>query len=461
MSKPFPDSFHGNAIPWLLEGDVNDLPVIGTLPPGLSGTFHRNGPNPQYPPRGHYANWYDGDGMVHAFHFGGDRVRYVNRWVRTERFEREREAGEALLGTLFAPQSVASTARDISRNAANATIVCHAGKVLATWETGLPHEIDPITLETRGLYNFGGAIPHDMMVHPKIDPVTGDMHVFGRTTPHPHPGNMTYHVVDRTGVVTHTAEIAVPYDSMTHDMFMTENFVVLTVFPAVYDHARESAGGPYVAWEKGRSSFLGVLPKGGAGTEIVWIEFEGCWGSHTMNAYEQGGMLLCDVMRYPRAMLFPDPDGSWPTGLEFPALHRWTVDPAARTVAQRRFDDANGEMPVMDVRFRGRPYRHGYSAGWSGAVRGLDAIHHYDWDTGRRRSFVPGDGCLVQEPVFVPTAPDAAEGDGYLLALVYRGAENRSDLVVLDAQAIDQDPIATVKLPHRIVTGLHGAWRPA
>jgi carotenoid cleavage dioxygenase-like enzyme len=460
MSKPFPDSFQGNAAPWRLEGEAHDLPVIGTLPPGLSGTFYRNGPNPQFPPRGFYANWYDGDGMVHAFRFEEGRVHYTNKWVRTERFARERDAGEALFGTLFEPRSVAPSVKAASRNTANATIVCHGGKVLATWETGLPHEIDAETLETRGLYNFGGAMPHDMMAHPKIDSVSGEMHVFGRTAPHPEPGNVTYHVVDPAGTVIHTTEIAVPYESMTHDMFMTENFVVLTVFPAVYDHAREAAGGPYVAWEKDRASFLGVLPKGGAGSDINWIEFAGCWGSHTMNAYERDGVLLCDVIRYPRAMLFPDPDGSWPTGLEFPALHRWTVDPAARTVAQRRFDTANGEMPVMDMRFRGRPYRHGYSAGWSGAVRGLDAIHHYNWETGGRRSYVPGEGCLVQEPVFVPTGPTAGEGEGYLLALVYRGAEHRSDLVVLNAQAIDEAPIATVVLPHRIVTGLHGAWRP-
>ena len=82
--------------------------------------------------------------------------------------------------------------------------------MLATWETGLPHEIDAETLETRGLYNFGGAMPHDMMAHPKIDSVSGEMHVFGRTAPHPEPGNVTYHVVDPAGTVIHTTEIAVP-----------------------------------------------------------------------------------------------------------------------------------------------------------------------------------------------------------------------------------------------------------
>ena len=39
--------------------------------------------------------------------------------------------------------------------------------------------------------------------------------------------------------------------------------------------------------------------------------------------------------------------------------------------------------------------------------------------------------------------PDAAEGDGWLVALVYRGAEDRSDFVVFDAQDVAAGPIAT------------------
>ena len=43
---------------------------------------------------------------------------------------------------------------------------------------------------------------------------------------------------------------------------------------------------------------------------------------------------------------------------------------------------------------------------------------------------------------------------------VYRGDEMRSDLVVLDAQNVDGDPLATVELPHRVPLGFHGNWRP-
>ena len=75
----------GNFLPVQQERHIERLPVQGTLPPGLSGTLFRNGPNPRFPSRD--LHWFLGDGMVHAFSFdapgsaGG--VSYRNRWVRT------------------------------------------------------------------------------------------------------------------------------------------------------------------------------------------------------------------------------------------------------------------------------------------------------------------------------------------------------------------------------------------
>jgi carotenoid cleavage dioxygenase len=63
--------------------------------------------------------------------------------------------------------------------------------------------------------------------------------------------------------------------------------------------------------------------------------------------------------------------------------------------------------------------------------------------------------------VFVPRAPDAAEGEGWLLATAYRAADCRSDLIVFDAQSLPDGPIATVQLSHRVPSGFHGSWVPA
>ena len=461
--KPFPATpgLTGAYAPLLLEGQIADCVVEGDLPAGIAGSYYRNGPNPQYPPRGPYANWYDGDGMVHAFHFRDGRVTYVNRWTRTERFEMERKAGRALFPTLFGPQTGDAMAAGKSLNAANDTILLHHGKVFSTWETGLPHELDPVTLETRGLYDFGGGIPHDVMVHPKIDPATGELHLFGRTAPHPAPGDATYHVVDRGGKLVHTTAFAAPYDSMTHDMFLTEKYAVICVQPAVYSPARLAAGGPYVAWEAERSSWLGVIPRKGDGSSLRWIEMPGAWGSHTMNAHDDGDTIVCDTMLYPRGALFPNPDGSWPDmkTLKLPSLQRWHVDLARGSVRQEAFGPGQGEMPVMDMRFRTRPYRHGYSAGWTQPAGVFDCIHHYDWHARTLDTYVPGEGISCGEPTFVPR-PNGAEGDGYLMTLLFNKAANSSDLAILDARQVATGPVARVKLPHRIPAGLHGAWRP-
>ncbi len=71
----------------------------------------------------------------------------------------------------------------------------------------------------------------------------------------------------------------------------------------------------------------------------------------------------------------------------------------------------------------------------------------------------PGD--RVSEPVFVPRSGAAPEGDGWLLATIYRGAECRSDLAVFDALALADGPVATVQLSHRVPAGFHGNWLPA
>ena len=52
----------------------------------------------------------------------------------------------------------------------------------------------------------------------------------------------------------------------------------------------------------------------------------------------------------------------------------------------------------------------------------------------------------------------AGEGDGDVIALVDNLVTNYSDLVILDAQRIEEGPLARAKLPVRLRSGLHGNW---
>lgn len=52
------------------------------------------------------------------------------------------------------------------------------------------------------------------------------------------------------------------------------------------------------------------------------------------------------------------------------------------------------------------------------------------------------------------------EDDGWVLALVYDAAHHRSDVVILDARDLSQEPVARLHLKHHIPYGLHGSFTP-
>ena len=63
------------------------------------------------------------------------------------------------------------------------------------------------------------------------------------------------------------------------------------------------------------------------------------------------------------------------------------------------------------------------------------------------------------EAVFVPsTTGPADEGNGWYLGYVYDPARDGSDLVIIDASDFSGDPVARIKLPHRVPFGFHGNW---
>jgi carotenoid cleavage dioxygenase len=121
-------------------------------------------------------------------------------------------------------------------------------------------------------------------------------------------------------------------------------------------------------------------------------------------------------------------------------------------------------MPKCDDRYMGKPYRYGYvicrpPQAVAGDI-GMGAIGCFDHERGTLATWSPGADCGVQEPVFVPREPGAPEGDGYLLVLVNRLREMRSDLAILDAREVGAGPVALVRLPTRVRSTFHGMWVP-
>jgi len=447
----------GNFGPWRVEGDAVDLEVVGKLPDGLNGTFYRNGPNPAYEPLGKY-HWFDGDGMIHAIRIADGRASYRNRYVQSSGLMEERRSGRALFKGL---RELSPTEMPQFKNTGNTNIVYHGGKLLALMEAALPTQLRRCSLETLGEWDFDGRLQGPMTAHPKLDPKTGEMLFFGYS---PMPPYLTYHVADADGVLLRSVPIDLEWPSMIHDFAVTENFVVFIVGPLVFSFEQLMAGGEVFSWEPERGMRFGIMPRNGGSGDVKWFHDDAGYIFHPMNAYEDGEEIVLDAARFGR-MLFMNPDSDTPVdpSLDSPLLHRWRFHRSSGALRRTQLDDRPGEFPRVDERRVGLRHRFGYLAaqGPEDPVYKaplFTAIHKYDIDggTSERRAFGANNG--VGEPLFVPRTPGASEDDGYVLVLVFQHERNTSEFLVLDSRNIDGEPVAVVRLPHRVPYGFHGNW---
>ncbi|WP_033294604.1 carotenoid oxygenase family protein [Amycolatopsis jejuensis] len=425
--------FHlsGHYAPVHDELTASDLPVTGALPPELTGWYLRNGPNPRHD----NAHWFTGDGMVHGVRLENGRAAwYRNRWVRTERFDR--------------PDSVlynADGTRNLRSSVANTHVVNHAGRTLALVESALPYEITT-DLDTVGVYDFGGRLVDSMTAHPKICPETGELHFFGYgsiTAPH-----VSYYRADASGELVVQQPIDVPGLTMMHDFALTRQHVVFFDLPVVFDHT--SDGGLPYRWSDTYGARLGVLRRDDPAAGVRWLPIDPCYVFHTLNAHDTAdGRIVVHVVRYEHMFRTGSPALGG-------TLWRWTI--GADSVAEDLLDDRPGEFPRIDDRLAGLDARFGHVTG-SHDPDGPMTLRRYDLPaaTAREHTFAPGQ--IPGEAVFVP-ADDRPDGAGWLLTYVYDSAEDRSALVVLDAEDVEAKPVATVHLPGRVPAGFHGNWLP-
>lgn len=470
MSKPFPvdDPFlRGYYAPLHMECDAPNLPITGEMPRELDGWLYRNGPNPQFAPRGPY-HWFSGDGMLHAFHIENGRVAYRNRWVRTPKWELEHAEGEGLSGSFGNPRYTDPRVMKLNSTLANTNVVWHGERLLALEEAHAPFEVDPQTLAPRGSLDFGGKLTGPMTAHPKLDPVNGEMVFFGYSATGRFTPQVNLHVANREGALLRSEQIEAPYSSMVHDFVVSRDWIILPIFPLTGSMERAMKGAPAYAWEPEKGTHIALIPRGGSVTDARWFKGDPCYVFHPMNAFDTAdGKVVCDMMKYPVAPLFPGPDGQR-IGKEPPVarLVRWTFDPKGNTdtFTEQALDDHPGEFPRLDERFTGLPYRHGYFqvGAVTDASLGRDkrnGVAHIDLQTGRVSSWMPAAVDYCGEPIFVPRSPNSAEGDGFLLSVVYRGETGCSDLAVFDASQVEAGPLALAHLSHRVPAGFHGNWR--
>jgi len=405
---------HGIHAPTIHETTAHDLPVTGELPAGLFGAYVRNGPNALWPPANLY-HWFDGDGMVHGVYFADGRAHYRSRLVRTDGMAAEMRAGKVLWPGVMGPFDLGRGAEPVRylKDTANTDLVWHDGHLLALWYLcGEPHRLDPLTLETRGLADFGGVRSTPVSAHPKVDERTGELVWFALAESQ--PPYMTYGVVDAEGRLAHQIPVELPGPRAPHDITITERFSILHDFPFFQDPAVLREHGYRVArFHRDLPSRFGVVPRRGGADEIRWFEFGPGYVLHMVNAWEEGDWIRMDGCFQPDPRIRRDPEeGVLASMLGYlrirSHLHRWEMNLATGETRESALDDLNVEFCLPDTA------RYGEKTRWSyhqhippgGATVEFHALVKYDHEDGSSVRYDYPPGWTASESPFAP-APGA------------------------------------------------------
>ncbi|MTD57617.1 carotenoid oxygenase family protein [Amycolatopsis pithecellobii] len=436
------------------EIDAADLRVTGTLPSELSGRYFRNGSNPL--PGTDPGHNFTGQGMLHGVRIRDGRAQwYRNRWVHTPLMDGK-------------PFDRSDPASGHLHNTSNTSVIHHGGKILSLVENGFPWEISE-ELESVGPWDFHGKLKTAMTAHPKLDPATGDLYIFGVS---PRPPFVTFHHIDATGELLRSVPITVPGYTMMHDFAITPNYVLWLDLPVVFDRELTVRPGMPFRWSDTYGARIGVMPRGGGDADVKWIEVEPGYAFHVANARETAsGKLVLDAVQYDPASfnrIWADLGGTstlreaLTTAVGGGRLHRWIVDVATGTATEERLDDLAIEFPTINENRIGEGSESVYAVSAPLLIgdRLQPSIIKYDTKNGGRSTYTFEHGWVPGEAEFVPALGGTREDDGWLISIVSHETRNAANLVVLDAGDVAAGPVATVELPRRVPLGFHGEWIP-
>jgi carotenoid cleavage dioxygenase-like enzyme len=453
---------HGIHAPTVHETTAVDLPVEGDLPDDLYGAYVRNGPNAVFPPTNLY-HWFDGDGMLHAVYFRDGKASYRSRFVRTDCLADETRAGRAIWPGIMGPFDF-DLPRHYLKDTANTDVILHNGHLLALWYMcGSAYRVDPLTLDPRGIEDFGGALDTTISAHPKVDERTGELVYFTLSDEAPY---MTYGVVLRDGRLAHAIPVDLPGPRATHDITITENHSIVHDFPFFHDVELQRRSGHRVArFHEDMPSRFGVLPRRGDTDQVRWFEFEPGYVLHMVNAWEEGDWITMDGCLQPDPRIHRRPEeGALASMLGYlrirSHLHRWRMNLKTGETREEQLDDLNVEFCLPDTDLYGTKTRYSYHQHIPVDLYTVEfhSLVKYDHESGSCVRYDYGPDTFASEAPFAKRVGGTEEDDGYVVTIVTNAETLTSECWVLAAQDIDRGPVAKVKLPSRVPSGFHAKW---
>ncbi|XP_051119625.1 probable carotenoid cleavage dioxygenase 4, chloroplastic [Andrographis paniculata] len=468
--------------------------IEGSIPSCLEGgAYIRNGPNPQFIPRGPY-HFFDGDGMLHMIKFSkGNEATFCSRYVETYKYLAEREVGYPFVPSIFAsfngvPATVARLGLNMARvilgqfdpmnrgfGVANTSLSVIGNRLYALCESDLPYEVK-LTSEgdilTVGRSDFCSVEPLlRMTAHPKVDRETGEVCAYKYDVVPPY---ITFFCIDSDGRKQRELPIySMKEMTIIHDFAVTKSYVVFPDLQLVVNPWKILRGKSPVGVDACKVPRLGIVPKDATDEfGLWWIDCPGLNLLHCFNAWEEddGDTIVMIVSNSASVEHVLEKIQSSPEL----TMEKVTISVRRKTMERRRLCSRSLDFATINPAYATKKTRYVYAGmvgemRWEGVVK-LDLLLSGDGDECTVASRVYEPGWCGGEPFFVASNrstttdeeeeedEDEDEDDGYLVTYVHDDKCNESMFLVMDAQSPTLETVAAVKLPHRVPNGIHAIF---
>ena len=434
----------------------------GRLPPGLAGVLWRNGPAEHERFGRRYRHWFDGDGMVQAFTFADGRATHRARILDTPKRRRETRAGKRIMPAFGTP-GAGSLAGPDDMNAANTSMLAHAGRLMALWEGGSALDVDPETLAPgRFVVWRPDAAGLPFSAHPKVEP-DGTLWNIGFVT-RPRPSLLFYRI-DRRGRLVKVNLVDAGPLGIVHDFVVTARHLVLLLPPFVLEPDRHATFLDSHVWRPDLGTRALTVDKNTL-RPVRRDQLPPGFHFHHGNGWEEGdGTIRLDLCQSPDPRFVTEDlrnvmSGSMNFASAHPRYRRVILRPDGTAAIE---DAASGvaEFPRIDPRRTGRRHRAVFALAGDEGGDGwpLRRVARIDPERGEVDVWAYPPHQVPEEHVFVPRSE--AEGEGWLIGPFLDSARRAAGLNVFEASRVSDGPLWRGILPYPLPLGLHGIFAPA
>ena len=456
--------------PWLLgylgsqhtELQANMRIVSGKLPAGLRGHLYRNGPALHTIGPDRFSHWFDAPGMIQKFTFADNTVSHHGRLIETARNVAEVKAGHILFSAFGTQGPSGSGGSADGQNVGNISLVRHAGELLALWEGGSAHIIDPDSLKTQARKDWSPqtrGLPFG--AHPRRDQ-DGSLWNIGYSV---NPAALILYHIGSDGQLLRTHILPQTSTPMVHDFMITASKIVIVAPPYSASNTTGKTFGALFEWDAARPTQILVIDKDDF-TNVSTVEIDPFWVFHFGNAYDISAteigfdFALHDTPGFMTQDAFAAMDGSWDGRVSSRSNYvQASVDPDSKTV---RLDKApefgHVEFIQTDSREDLGRHRHAVMLAHSGKARDFrfNRLLLIDRVSANHSFFDVKETEILEEHLIVPKP--GHKNAFWIMGTALDWQKGITTISIYEGAHLSDGPIMKAELDLALPLGLHGLF---